>query len=186
MKPLQLDIIHQKSLTKTFTRIGWGLLVFGMGLTFLVLTNDWEFVRKTPILLYVLGVGPAAVGLVITGVIQATNPSQKVGSITITEDEIRIISHSDDSRIEMSDISEISLRIEGYEMQAKQPWILYLRSVQSNHYGNSNLLAITMKNGTEMSSHFFLENGKMESYLGHHLKTLSEKHGFKLIAAKDK
>jgi hypothetical protein len=182
MKPLRLDIIYPKGLTKTLTKVGLGLLLFGMGLIFLVLTNDWEFFRTTPNILYVFGVGPAVIGFAITGIIQVTNPSEKVGSVTLTKDDISIVNDGKVSKILLEEVSGISLEIEGYEMQAKKPRWLYYNRVQSNYYGDNNHLTIKLKNGNEMTTQFFLTNEKVESYLRQRLTELSVHHGFKLTS----
>jgi hypothetical protein len=179
MKPLQLDIVYPKGLTKTLTKIGWSLLILGLGIILLPILTDIDIYPDVPTNVLLI---PFALGFVLTGIMQVTNPSEKVGSVTLTNDEITIVNASQVSKILLTEVSEISLQIEGYEMQPRKPFVVYFDKFQSNHYGDSNQLTLKLKNGTETTTQFFLTNEKVESYLRQRLTELSGHHGFKLTS----
>ena len=169
---LTLKIKTPKKVTKIFTLFGIILTSLGIVLSF-ILDNDFDY-RS-----FYIGT-PLTAGIIILIILKVFFPIEDVGKIVLDDNSIEICKADNDLEFLYSDIKDIRLVINGYEMELKRSWWFLPREIFPYEYGHNNQITLETKDKIKSKALFFLNNESEEKELIALLSNASKDFNFNL------
>lgn len=172
MKPIRFDIKEPKRATKQLTVLGWTILLTGIVLSFAL---DMDTSGRSIIISI-----PLIGGLLILLTLKVVYPLTKNGFIEISDSKVSVLTDNEKIIIELTDVTEIELRLGGGYMTMNKSWWPLSREFFPYEHGHDNEIYLKKTDGQQIKSRLFLTGERHEKRLKQILSELTDKQNIEL------